>query len=163
MAKANKEATKMADLFKMDQTRSFISAWQAHYAGRETYAQGFFGRVAAEQRANLESIKRSRKSTGRAPTWCSIEEYEQCVELLEAAGGEGPAGLRPGDMVRPNHRGEDQAGHVIDHTRKLASVVSAPYHSGGRSGEMVVDLVWIRGGSHRSTNGYPVAMLEVAR
>ena len=41
--------------------------------------------VADEQRRNLEAIEQSRLSTGRVPTWCDMDEYRECVAMLDAA------------------------------------------------------------------------------
>jgi hypothetical protein len=73
----------MADLFRLKQTGTFIAEWREEsrwYGDGPCSAQA----VAREQRSNLDSIKLVLRSSGRAPTWCDIEEYEQCVDLLEA-------------------------------------------------------------------------------
>lgn len=72
----------MADLFRHDETRQFIREWRQ----RGWPKKGPFSiqAVAAEQRANLEGILRTRVTQGTAPSWCDLDEYEECVLMLES-------------------------------------------------------------------------------
>lgn len=66
----------MSFLCNVSETASWIAAWRAE--GKR--GQRMIARAAAEQRANLNSIRGS----GRSPSWCDVNEYSKCVDLLEA-------------------------------------------------------------------------------
>ena len=58
-----------------------------------------------------------------------------------------------GSIVRPNH-----CGTKTDWRKIKGRAICDPYMTEGRSGEMVVDVVWFCGPNKR-TNRYPIAML----
>ena len=67
----------MSQLSNLNETRSYIAAWQA-----EPNGQRHINRAATESRANFEACF---SRPGYTPTWCTREEYLKCVKLLENA------------------------------------------------------------------------------
>ena len=75
----------MSRMSRESEVKQWIYEWKTH--GKR--GQKFINATAKEQRANLESLKFDREYHGRIPTWCDIDEYERCVEMLEKASREG--------------------------------------------------------------------------
>lgn len=72
----------MARLYKLNEFTVWFEEWKK--IKKLSAHKEFFGKVAQEQRANLDSILFDRKHTNRVPTWCDIDEYKHNVETLEA-------------------------------------------------------------------------------
>lgn len=71
----------MAKMYVANEFNVWFSEWKR--AKKVTSHKEFFGNVAREQRANLDTILFNRERYGRAPTWCNVEEYISNVETLE--------------------------------------------------------------------------------